>query len=103
MDFYSALLAKANGGGGGGGGSSVMELHMDENMTLDKTWQEITSAPFAVLKTTTEIPDQYLVLPLGNYSHAGGNYIVEFFNAESRSLIPFVTESADGYPVYSDE
>lgn len=36
--------AFADIGGGGGGGGGALAIHVDENGTLDKTWQEIKDA-----------------------------------------------------------
>lgn len=39
------------GGGGGGTGGGVLVVGLDmQTMTLDKTWNEINSAPFAVVR-----------------------------------------------------
>lgn len=43
MDFYSALLGKANGGGGGSGGDSL-KITFDENGVSDTTWQQVSDA-----------------------------------------------------------
>ena len=64
--FLQAIIDNGSGGGGGGGGVLVVGMDM-QTLTLDKTWNEINSAPFAVIKmfpdenTTTIINSPHLL------------------------------------------
>lgn len=97
-----ALIKALSGGGGSGGG--VLVVNVDENGTLDKTWQELFDATFSVIPISeSDSMTLYLVyyvferVPLG-----GGDteYVVKAFNSDD--VVEFVASSADGYPTLSD-
>lgn len=49
--WYKEIVDAIGSGGGGGTGGGVLVVGMDmQTMTLDKTWNEINSAPFAVVR-----------------------------------------------------
>lgn len=96
-------LAEASGGGGGGG-TGVLVVNVDENSALDKTWQEIHDAPFAVL-TYTNGSNIYVRDFLINTHGHGSNYYANFAEISENGTITvslFAASSADGYPVYSE-
>lgn len=83
----------SGGGGGGGGSSDVLVVNIDENDTLDKTWQEIHDAmPLAVLcsNNSAEGVNSYFVR--GVYVN-GVNYVVAT-NDDN-----YIATSSDGFPV----
>lgn len=88
----------------GGGGVLVVNVD-DETGTLDKTWQEIADAKYAVL--AFEEDGRTDIRPLWWFQRDGANYKVAFVQftpmlSEPLQLeawvMPFVTNSADGYP-----
>lgn len=94
----------AGGGGGSGGGVLVVT---DPDGTLDKTWQEIHDADFAVLKT--ELPEVIgggaIFGPLSKASGLGGSFSAVFY-IESEGTVEesvYVAETADGYPTLQSQ
>ena len=90
----------ANPSSGGG----VVVVNIDENGTLDKTWQELFEATFSVIRVSQ--PDEtsmYIVQNVFEKNPIGGGdaqYVVKaVFLTE---VLEFVASSADGYPVYSE-
>lgn len=106
MDFYSALLAKANGGGGGSSGTMVVN---DVAGTLDKTWQEIHDAVGAnkivsIVKTTATpdpYPNIYDVYFVTSVTLNPPGYVIAAVGIDNGQvgLLPYVADSADGYPI----
>ena len=81
--------------GGSGGGVLVVGATIDGNtMTLDKTWQQIADADFAILKGQTESTH---IETLSGYGTAEGIYWVHFGGPDG-ALPDFNASSADGYP-----
>lgn len=68
----------------------------DNNGTLDKTWKEITDAPFSVLANVSGQISIYV----GGFS-AEGTYGVGYWNFDVQ-MAPemYITNSQDGYPTY---
>lgn len=73
----------ANAGG-------VLKVTLSSSGVLDKTWQEIYDAGFAVLDNNGDIS------VLNSISAYSGEYMVVF--SRSSSLSEFSTDSANGYP-----
>lgn len=101
------VLKVKNGGGGGGG---VLVAH-DVDGTLDKTWQEISTAMangLVVAEYTSSVGE---LLPCyGVYCFhdlKAGTYSVRFagIDQDSRStyVLVYKATEADGYPVFVDE
>jgi len=93
---------KANSGGGGG----VLIVNAnEETFTLDKTWQDILDADFAVAKVgqTIEGNADVSFLFLDYIRLDNGIYKVGFFNSSNQETMNFSTDSADGYPVFTDD
>jgi hypothetical protein len=103
-----------SGGGGSGGGGGVLVCHVD-NATgaLDKTWQEIKDAGYAILindesdeeSTDVQIIGTLASIQSGNYDEFGWVYDV-YFNLLTKSgvtSVGFSTNSANGYPVAEEE
>ena len=90
-------LIKALGGNGGGSGGGVLVVH-DVDGTLDKTWQEIRDADFAVVVIAT----QNLVRkdPVIVTNDARGEYKVVTGYAEEGYT--YIASSASGYPTLSE-
>lgn len=91
----------SGGGGGTGGGVLVVGIDM-QTMTLDKTWNEINSAPFVVLRVQADdnIVQYNSITGCSHYADTG-NYYVEFasISQDGTAIVQFHTNSADGYPV----
>lgn len=81
--------------GGSGGGVLVVTIDADTG-ALDKTWQEIHDAGFAV--TFGDGADLSYAVCLGIYSE-DGEYGVSFWTFGLADPVTFITSSADGYPV----
>lgn len=93
-------LYKIAQGGGSGGGGGALVVHMDENSTLDKTWNEINAADVAVIVySNIEDGKTYHMreLVVGT-ALINGNYLVRADGGESDNAM-YKTDSADGYPV----
>lgn len=106
-DELQMLSDSSSGGGSGGSTGGVVTVHVnDVTGALDKTWQEIHDADFAVLKIT----DGTSVL-FANVSAADtyeGEYIAVFLHTEDTGdgvrTIAYVgvTDSPDGYPALQE-
>lgn len=97
--FYNAedeeWLEFAGSGGGGQGGSNVLIVTMDiATTTLDKTWQEIFDAAYAVILIEQEGSKQFMTITeIAN----DGIYAVSAFMGSSP--MQFIASSADSNPV----
>ena len=95
--FLQAIIDNGSGGGGGGGG--VLVVH-DNAGTLDKTWQEIADAGFAILKIGDTVGFTCDI-------HHSDAYYVTFATFLPTGTgfddpLGYMTNSADDYPVMSD-
>ena len=98
------LDAIANNGSPSPSGGGVLVVHMDSDTgALDKTWQEIHDANFAVLVFNAETS----ILCATCVEIASSGYGVDFYmpphTGGTGELLPFVATSADGYPVYGGD
>lgn len=101
-DEFKAAVAKvapaaaASEGGSGTGGVLVVR---DEDGTLDKTWQEIHDAGFAVIKRDDIILyiSQVVELPFP----IEDKYLINAYDISDMSVeIQYSTSSASGYPTF---
>ena len=110
VDNIARGMAAAAMSGGGGGGSSggVLVVGVDADGThLDKTWQEIHDADYAVLIYDMIVGSwaRTVVCHLSLTSVFGDEYDVSFFQQASPESPPqfetllFRANSANGYPV----
>lgn len=88
-------LIKAFGGGGGGSSGGVLVVHettVDGVSTLDKTWQEIHDADFAVISIlddgTRIFEPVYMAAQDSDTS----------FTVRTYDDVDYTTDSASGYP-----
>lgn len=91
-------LIKAFGGGSGGGGSSgggVLVVH-DVEGTLDKTWQEIFDADFAVIKTSPN-ENEWKMHYINTVDVYDGVYELDTKDDER-----YAATSASGYPSFTE-
>lgn len=86
--------------GGGGGGGGVLVVHVDENGSLDKTWQEIkdASATSVVVFSLDGAEFSYL-FSCGHTTLGGEKWRVGFFT-NGGSEIFVTTDGADSYPSF---
>jgi hypothetical protein len=94
-DGFRAAINKAapkSGGGGSGGGVLVVT---DTDGTLDKTWQEIHDAPFAVLVNER---DGYKGCAMLSYMSIEGRAEPYSYNVTFGDDATYTASSADGYP-----
>lgn len=91
----SEKLNKLENGVATAGG--VLVVNASESGMLDHTWQEIADNKFAILNGPNGAV-YYLVQISSN------PYAIVFLNLATTTPTPsiFIAESADGYPVYSD-
>lgn len=91
------MFANMQGGGGSGGG--VLVVH-DVDGTLDKTWQEIADAGFAILRIENDIGITCSI------SHSDGYYVKFAMLLPNGSgfddSIGYTTSTASGYPVMQE-
>lgn len=107
--FYNAedeewLEFAGSGGGGGQGGSNVLVVNYDvTTQSLDKTWQQIFDAPFAVIKF--EQGNDRVNYYIAKMTVVGSIYVVIVFEESESGIseLVFVTDSADGYPVVESD
>ena len=80
------------------GGSGILVIGMTEEsnvFTLDKTWQEIHDATFAVIK------DEYgTVMPLCYIDGGEGGYEVDFWNAMQNNTLGLFCSAPNEYPSF---
>lgn len=87
---------------GGGGGVLIVGIDLP-TMALDKTWQEIVDAGFAVIAMTASGTTNYAYL-ISTQHQSDFSYEVNAFLIQNGAISPtkFVATSADGYPVMSN-
>jgi len=94
------MAAYAAAHGGSGGGILVVTATVeDSTATLDKTWQEIYDAPYAVMVMEMG-ENEKVYYDIGDIYEDGGDYgvrVVTPGTPHDESLF-LVTDSADGYP-----
>lgn len=78
-------------------GAGALIVHVDENDTLDKTWQEIHDAVLAVIVSDDEINVVVDVDVVSRIYRAVNLYKVETTNNV------YSTDSPDGYPEMKDD
>ena len=87
--------------GGGGSGGGVLVVNMDENSTLDKTWQEIHDGGFGVIKGNNEQGVMYMPI-IEVFTGLGKYGVTVILKGEPVTTIVFSASSASGYPAYSE-
>ena len=113
-DGFRAAVKKAcncdSSSGGGSTGGGVLVVHADPvTGALDKTWNEISSADFAVLEVAYSSPDGVCTVAFANVAYKSLNRsgecgvgfceIVAGDDSVNCVLHNYVADSADGYPV----
>ena len=96
MDIINYALSKKNGGGSGGGVLVVT----DTDGTLDKTWQEIADADFAVILAYRSQVEAIVHMPVNFCNEGKDTYDVAcelqgatvYYTAESTSDYPTLDE-----------
>lgn len=90
----TGALEWAEGGSGGG----VLVVNVDENGTLDKTWQEIHDGGFGVVEMDRNNEKNYYpIITVGQ--GISQYYVIVIYSGESLAKLRFKATSADGYPV----
>ena len=86
--------------GSGGGDDPVTP----PTYRLDKTWREITTANYAVLKAIDGV-DVFYLLMVGQSAYSEQDttvYAVSFYAPKVSEGYDFTTDSPDGYPVMTE-
>ena len=101
--FYNAedeeWLEFAGSGGGGQGGSNVLVVNIDDNQTLDKTWQEMYDAEYCVLRFRDDINKAVSYLSVLQIMISENVFVVACFDPQNpQQPVSFVATSANGYP-----
>lgn len=101
--FYNAedeeWLEFAGSGGGGQGGSNVLVVNIDDNQTLDKTWQEMYDAEYCVLRFRDDINKAVSYLSVLQIMISVNVFVVACFDPQNpQQPVSFVATSANGYP-----
>lgn len=101
--FLQAIIDNGSGGGGGTGGG-VLVCNVDNEDALDKTWQEIHDAAFAIVQVET--PVGILKCPVTLVASSGDEYIIlsamitDGNGGEADvSVDKYIASSANDYPV----
>lgn len=93
----------SEGGGGGGSGGGVLVVHVDaQTGALDKTWQEIADAEYAVVVQSVGTTTAYLYI--ANIQKTGDtSYVVNAFMIIGTTIYEsnYIATSAEGYPVFN--
>ena len=76
----------------------VLFININDQGVMDKTWQQIHDAPFAVARNGNNI---FVIAAIAEQSGTFGVALLDLINA-GNTPTSFVTNSADGYPVYGD-
>lgn len=99
--WYKEIVDAIGSGGGGGTGGGVLVVN-DNNGTLDKTWQEITNAGFAIILNGSLPFVGTQIYALANFKadEEESEYSVSFINIFNTSAEneTYIATSADGYP-----
>ena len=97
------ILQPSEGGTGGG----VLVCNVDDEDALDKTWQEIHDAPFAIVQVDTPIGT--LKCPVTLVASSGDEYVIlsaaiTDSNVGEADVVvdKYIASSANGYPVLQD-
>lgn len=93
------------GGGSGGSGGGVLVVHANEvTRALDKTWQEIHDADFAVLKLSDFSDGDFVRFAItSQVEEAEGVYAANFvYVGKVPTPYVYITDSPDGYPVMQE-
>ena len=106
--IVDGLEEALSGGGSGGGGILIVNNTIDaqtEVGTLDKTWQEINDADFAVIysEITVVETDEITLLKSPAFSvgyDQNDGYFVSVL-VDGTTINTFYTDSSSGYPVYT--
>jgi hypothetical protein len=107
MEQYLEVIAQ-NGGGSSGGGVLVVNIipsDVDESATMDRTWQEIHDAPFAVFKFAYEENglEETIFYYADSIAGSGKGYHVAISQlASDATPQAYIANSPDGYPQSSD-
>ena len=103
INSESGALGWEEGSGGGGSGGGVLVVNIDmQTRTLDKTWKEISDAPFAVLRFPhPEMGGTAIAYNTITYIISGSTYKVRF-NDPAYGETEFTTDSEYGYPSFSE-
>lgn len=100
-------------GGGGGTGEGVLVVHSayDETLdteVLDKPWQEIHDAPFAIVQTET--PVGTFKCPVTVVTSSGDEYVIlsalitrDNLGEADISIAMYIASSANDYPVLNED
>lgn len=102
-----ALIKALGGGGGSGGGVLVVGWTVSgelENVyTLDKTWQEIHDADYAVIVEEDLISKGYYQIISVFLNTFSNKYIVKVNIPENEDETLFTADSASDYPSFTFE
>jgi hypothetical protein len=90
-------LNKLEQGVASAGGALVLT---DTNGTLDKTWQEIHDADFAVVKSVDDV-DTYTWFVMDTYADDGDYGAIVGPKQGATIWTEYIADSASGYPVAS--
>lgn len=98
------LLNKMEQGIASAGGGGGVLIATDTGGTLDKTWQEIFDARFAVLckEDSDSLFDTAFLTRAEAYGGEYDVYFVSFSDPTAPVIVTYATASADGYPELSD-
>lgn len=100
-EMYLDAIARGIAGGGGGSSGGVLVVHMDyDTETLDKTYREIVSADFPIIKTTDANNDDMIVYVMRCVSDDDGCSIYTlWYGAVGPAMETFYCDTEDDYPV----
>lgn len=100
QEQYLDAIARNGGGGGGAGGGGVLVVH-DVEGTLDKTWQEIHDADFAVIYFSPATGFTAMVI-IGGIAESGYSIYGVAYNGTTPVERLYSASSASGYPVLDE-
>jgi hypothetical protein len=91
--WYKEIIDAIKAGGGGSGGALVVT---DTDGTLDKTWQEIYDADFAVVVQSSAAGKKKYAVTEVLHNRDNTEFLVNLIEGDPAS---YTASSADGYPM----
>ena len=104
--WYKEIVDAIGSGGGGGTGGGVLVVNLDpQTNALDKTWNEINNAAFAIIKYIDPNTEATIYYNIATIVNSNGRYVVGLFEYDGEAQLDKATtdEVAQTKWLYPDE